>query len=291
REKDAPTAKGDSGAIRVWDLARGRALTPLTGHTGPVTGLVVSADGKAALSSSADETVALWDLAQGRRASQSPKQPLRVLAAAVSPDAKRGLVAYPGLLVKTDLEKFQAAGQPIKSAQLPGLETPESVLAVAVSGDRKGLVGGLDGKLFVIDMTDKAKPKALSGLKEAVRTAAFSAVPAVAATGSGGVLRVGKVQPGRENAVCVWDTVTGLLKWRADEHTNPVVCVAFSADGRLLASGDERGEVRVWAVSDGRPLGTFGGHAGRVFALAFSPDGKALLSGSADKSVRTWRLP
>jgi WD40 repeat protein len=67
--------------------------------------------------------------------------------------------------------------------------------------------------------------------------------------------------------------------------------VAFSGDGKWLASGDESGEVRVWDAAGGRPVGQFKGHAMRVMALAFSPDGKTLLSGAADRTVWTWRLP
>jgi serine/threonine protein kinase len=277
--------------IRVFDLARGKPLPPLTGLAAPATGLLVSGEGKYAVSTSADESVAVWDLAQGRRVLQSPKQPFRVLALAVSPDAKRSLTAYPGALVQTNLEKFQGMGQPIKATSLPGLESADAVQAVAVSADRRGLVGGVEGKLFLLDLTDKAKPKAMAGLKEAVRVIVFAPEPGTAATGSGGVMRVGKLQPGEQNAVTVWETASGAALWSAADHTTPVVSVAFSRDGRLLASGDERGEVRVWNAADGRAVALFLGHGKRVMALAFAADGKTLVSGSADGSARTWRLP
>lgn len=286
-----PPKETEVGAIRVIDVARTKGVSAMLGHVAPVTAVTVSADGKAALSVGADDTVVLWDMVNGRRVSQSPKQALRVAAAGMSPDGKRGLVAYPGLIVRIDLEKFLATGLPLKTAQLLGLDTPEAVQAVAVSADRKGIVGGLDGKLVVIEMTDKGKPKPLNGLKEAVRTIVFSPTAGVAATGSGGVLRVGKVQPGKENAVCVWDASAAELAWRSDLHPTPVVSLAFSADGALLASGGEGGEVRVWGAGDGRPVVALDGHTGRIQALAFGPDGKTLLSASADRTVRTWRLP
>ena len=293
---DRPVAKGEKldkadHAIRVLDLVGGKTLPPLAGHTGPVLGLLMSAEGKYALSVGGDETVALWDLANGRRVLASPRQPLRVIAAGLSPDAKRAVVAYPGMVMRIDMEKFQSVGQPIKTGPLTGLDSPEAVLALAVSADRKALAGGIDGKLFLLEATDKGKPKPLTGLKEAVRVAAFSAEVGVAATGSGGVLRVGKLQPGAENLVTLWDTASASPRWTAASHAAPVVCVAFSSDGSLVASGDEGGEVRVWAAADGKALGAFKGHAGRVAALAFAPDGKTVLSGSTDRTVRTWRLP
>jgi serine/threonine protein kinase len=286
----ATPAKPDS-AIQIWDLARGEPLPPLTGHSRPLSVLVVSGDGKTALSAGADETVCLWDLTRGRRESQSPKQSLQVQAAAISPDGKRALVLYPGMVVKVDLQKFHSTGQPIKTAQLLGNDHPDAIHAVAVSGDQKGLAGGADGKLFLLDWTEKARPKPLTGLKEMVRCAAFSPKAGVAAAGGGGILQLGKLRPGRENAVCLWDTTTGSVKWRADELTSPVTCIAFSSDGARLASGGTDGELRVWNVADGKLVATFQGHAGPILALAFTADGKHLLSGSSDKTMRTWVLP
>ncbi|HEX4610659.1 MAG TPA: serine/threonine-protein kinase [Urbifossiella sp.] len=279
----------DAHAIRVWDLRRGEPLAPLAGHAGRVTQVVVSGDGKTALSVSADETVALWDLARGRLGSQSPKQPLPVLRAAVSPDGKSALAVYPKAILRVNLEKFQPFGQPIKTAQLTGSDLDDAVLAVALSQDRKGLVGGVDGKLFLLDLTEKAKAKPLVGHKEAVRCAAFGP-GGLAATGGGGVFQVGELRPGRDNVLCAWDTAAAALKWRAEGHTAPVVCVAFNADGKRLASGGADGEVRVWDAG-GKPVADFKGHAGRVLALAFTPDGAALVSGAADGTVRQWRLP
>ncbi|MDB5309286.1 MAG: prkC 29 [Gemmataceae bacterium] len=288
----APAKQAEDGnAVRVWNLSRGELLSPLSGHTGRVTGLAVSADGKTALSVSADDTVALWDLARGRRSSQSPRQALHVLGAAVAPDAKLGLAVYPRVIVKVNLEQFQAIGQPIKTTHLLGSDLEDAVRAVAVSADRKGLVGGVDGKLFLIDLTDKAKPKPMTAHREAVLCAAFSPNGRLAATGGGGVLQLGALQPGRENAVCLWEVAGPTLRWRADAHARPVVSVAFSPDGHLLASGGADGEVRVWAVVDGKPVATLTGHTGRVLALAFTPDGKSLWSGAADRTLRQWQLP
>ncbi|MBN9521499.1 protein kinase [bacterium] len=283
-------ASADAHAIRVWDLRRGEPLAPLTGHTGRVTQVAVSGDGKTALSVSADETVALWDLARGKRESQSPKQPLKVLRAAVSPDGKSALAVYPKVIVRVNLEKFLSVGPPIKTAQLTGSDADGAVQAVALSPDRKGLVGGVDGKLTLLDLAEKGRPKQLMGHKEAVRCAAFAPGGGLAATGGGGVLQVGELRPGRDNVVCAWDTAAGTLKWRAEGHAAPVVSVAFDADGKRVASGGADGEVRVWDAASGESVATLKGHAGRVLALAFTPDGAGLASGGADGTVRQWRL-
>ncbi|HEY7425272.1 MAG TPA: serine/threonine-protein kinase, partial [Gemmataceae bacterium] len=61
-------------------------------------------------------------------------------------------------------------------------------------------------------------------------------------------------------------------------HTQAVISVAYSPDGRLLASGDEAGEVRVWNVPDGTPPYVLPAQGGKAFALTFSPDSKFLLT-------------
>jgi len=67
-----------------------------------------------------------------------------------------------------------------------------------------------------------------------------------------------------------------------------VFAVAFSPDGKLLATGGSDGVVRCWEVTSGKELLTCKGHSSLVRSVAFSPDGKTLASGSGDQTIKLW---
>lgn len=71
-------------------------------------------------------------------------------------------------------------------------------------------------------------------------------------------------------------------------HSDGVMPIAFSPDGRLLASGSMDKTIKLWDVRTGTLKQTLTGHSNGVHSLEFSPDGMTLASGSDDKTIKLW---
>jgi WD40 repeat protein/tRNA A-37 threonylcarbamoyl transferase component Bud32 len=111
--------------------------------------------------------------------------------------------------------------------------------------------------------------------------------------GPDGTIAAGNV----DGTITLWDAATGQEVRTLRGHSGPVFGVAFSPDGRQLASGGGMADVKLWDVGGGQELRSFRGPAGRVPYLRFSPDGRRLAAGSATgieapykPGVKVWEL-
>jgi WD40 repeat protein/tRNA A-37 threonylcarbamoyl transferase component Bud32 len=88
------------------------------------------------------------------------------------------------------------------------------------------------------------------------------------------------------------------LQWQCirtiSGHASMVHAVATSPDGQAMASGSNDNTVKLWQLSNGKHIRTFGrwfsGHSNMVNAVAFSPDGQLLASASSDETIKLWQI-
>ncbi|BCL38029.1 eIF2A-related protein [Nostoc sp. MS1] len=73
-------------------------------------------------------------------------------------------------------------------------------------------------------------------------------------------------------------------------HSNQVYSVAYSPNGRQLASASRDKTIKIWDISTGKTLNTLSGHNSEVRSIAYSPDGKYLASASFDKTIKIWNI-
>jgi WD40 repeat protein len=77
---------------------------------------------------------------------------------------------------------------------------------------------------------------------------------------------------------------------KCDDFIFPVLCVAFSPDGRRIASGGSDRAAKIWDAQTGQNVLKLTGHDAAICGVAFSPDGKRLATAGWDKTIKVWDL-
>ena len=99
----------------------------------------------------------------------------------------------------------------------------------------------------------------------------------------------GKLVASGATALKLWDARTLKELATLDGHKAPIMGIAFSPDGKTLATASLDHTVKLWSVEIRQEVATLKGHRGPVSGLAFSRDGTLLVSSSQDKTIRLWR--
>ena len=266
--------------IIVWDLGTMRAMRTLAGHTGGVVDLAFDAAGDVLASASEDGSVRLWDTAVGRNT---------LTLRGGSGHARR--LAFRGntreILAGGDdgaVRAWQADGRADGAEVLTLRGHGGSVTATAFSADARTLVSASrDQRVRVWSIAEARLERTLTGHEAPVTSVAVHPAGGVFASGSKD--RTVRIWSASASASASVDAGTKSVL----SHESAVRQVAFSGDGKLLASASDDG-VRVWHVdADGATSGgaLLGGAAN---ALAFRADGRLLATGGRDRIVRLWSV-
>jgi WD40 repeat protein len=164
-----------------------------------------------------------------------------------------------------------STGRPLVELEAPGVKEP--VEGLAISSDGRTLA---DSRVGLWDLKT-ARLVELASEHTDGSCVAFSPVEPIVAMAQGGNTRL-------------WDTGSGKpLRPIATSTFHGVTCLAFSRDGRVLATAGAEPFVTLWEVATGRQITNYLlGHTGILRSLAYSPDGRTLASASQDGTVILW---
>jgi WD40 repeat protein len=249
---------------RVWDAHSGKELLRLN----DALISMYSSDGKQVATANNDKTITVWDAQTGKKQNTLGRNKGMIQQIAFSPEGTYLASANDdGTTIIWDLASGKALLTLQEYPSVAWLETPgaQNVPSVAYSPDGTRLVSSANHAGYAV-VWNTTTGKQLFTLPTG------NGVNYVAYSPDGNRIALASY-----NTVSVWDALTGKKSLILQGHTGYISHVAFSPDGKLLATDGSDGNIRVWDTSSGFNLLTLNVDSGG--GVSFSADGKRLAVG------------
>jgi WD40 repeat protein/tRNA A-37 threonylcarbamoyl transferase component Bud32 len=279
--------EGEPGEIKLWDAQSGQERTSLKGHKNVGMLVCFSPDGKTLASAGWGGMVKLWDAQSGQERTSLKRLELLGTAWSMvfSPDGTVLAIAN-GDVPTEPIELWDGRSGQKRAVLSNHTRGVRAAFAVCFSPDGKTLASAGHRAILLLDAQSGQVRATLDGHTDVVGgSVAFGPDGKTLASGGGGHDAQGKPLPGE---IKLWDSVTGQERASLKGHTGFVNSVAFSPDGKTLASASVDHTIKLWDIETGQERATLKGHTNSVRCVVFSPDGKTLASASNDGTIKLW---